>query len=141
MATLSLQDLQKARPALRAQLRPLAKKCTFGPAIQIYQDAPDKYTMVLSTYPNPFLMLQAKFTMTSFGKVEKLPFERAPNHFPWATLKASHVEEWADILLRPKRQEVAITLCKAMKKDLIAAAWHPRRVEKWLEAGVQLEDL
>jgi hypothetical protein len=27
------------------------------------------------------------------------------------------------------------------KKDLIAAAWHPRRVERWLEAGVQLEDL
>jgi hypothetical protein len=28
-----------------------------------------------------------------------------------------------------------------LKKDIIAAAWHPRRVEKWLEAGVQLEDL
>jgi hypothetical protein len=27
------------------------------------------------------------------------------------------------------------------KKDIIAAAWHPRRVERWLEAGVQLEDL
>jgi hypothetical protein len=25
--------------------------------------------------------------------------------------------------------------------ELIAAAWHPRRVEKWLEDGVQLEDL
>jgi hypothetical protein len=28
-----------------------------------------------------------------------------------------------------------------LKKDIIAAAWHPRRVERWLEAGVQLEDL
>jgi hypothetical protein len=141
MATLSLKELESARPALRVHLKHLAKKCTFGPGIQIWQTAPDNYTIVLTNYPSPFTLLQAKFTMTSFGKVEKLPFERAHNHYPWATLKASHIEEWMDTLLQPKRQELAITVCKAMKKDLIAAAWHPRRVEKWLEAGIQLEDL
>lgn len=29
--------------------------------------------------------------------------------------------------------------CAAVKEDLIAAAWAPARVERWLEAGVELE--
>jgi hypothetical protein len=30
---------------------------------------------------------------------------------------------------------------KALKEELIQAAWHPRRVAAWLESGVYLEDL
>lgn len=30
---------------------------------------------------------------------------------------------------------------KKIKEELIAKAWHPERVAKWLEAGVALEDL
>jgi len=30
---------------------------------------------------------------------------------------------------------------RILKKDLIAAVWHPTRVAKWVEAGVALEDL
>lgn len=30
---------------------------------------------------------------------------------------------------------------KRLKKDIIAAAWHPRRVSAWLEAGAALENL
>lgn len=28
-----------------------------------------------------------------------------------------------------------------IKEDLVAAAWHPQRVERWLEQGVELESL
>ena len=28
-----------------------------------------------------------------------------------------------------------------IKEELVAQAWHPRRVERWLEAGCELEDL
>lgn len=31
--------------------------------------------------------------------------------------------------------------CAALKEELMAAAWAPRRVAAWLEAGVELEDL
>jgi len=37
---------------------------------------------------------------------------------------------------RRKRIQQRVTL---IKEELIAIAWHPRRVEKWLEAGVALE--
>ncbi len=31
--------------------------------------------------------------------------------------------------------------CAALKEDLMAAAWAPARVERWLEAGVELETM
>jgi hypothetical protein len=38
-------------------------------------------------------------------------------------------------------KQFAMRRMKAIKPDLIAAAWHPRRVERWLEQGVELENL
>ncbi len=38
-------------------------------------------------------------------------------------------------------RQLAVRRMKAIKPDLIAAAWHPRRVERWIEQGVELEDL
>jgi hypothetical protein len=31
--------------------------------------------------------------------------------------------------------------CAAIKEELMAAAWHPRRVAAWLEAGIETEDM
>jgi len=30
---------------------------------------------------------------------------------------------------------------RTIEKELIAAAWHPKRVAKWLEAGIAIEDM
>lgn len=53
------------------------------------------------------------------------------------------VRQWLDNI-----QEATLGNCeqiqarnKAIKEDLVAAVWHPRRVERWLEQGVELEDL
>jgi hypothetical protein len=40
-----------------------------------------------------------------------------------------------DILAKAKAR------CARYKEELIAAAWAPARVEKWVEAGVDLEAL
>jgi hypothetical protein len=141
MATLSLRDLEQGRSTLRASLKPLAKKCTFGPAIQIWQENADTYSILVSTYPSPFTIVQAKFAISPFGKAKKIPFERKPNVYPWASLTQVQIEEWMDVLLQPKRKEFCKDFCAKIKRDLAAAVWHPRRVEKWVEAGIQLEDL
>lgn len=40
---------------------------------------------------------------------------------------------------------IYIKLCqdrtKLLKKDIAATVWHPRRVAKWIEAGISLEDM
>ena len=48
------------------------------------------------------------------------------------------VEAWAHNVIR---QEVAPRRINRFKEELIAAAWAPARVERWLEAGVELEAL
>jgi hypothetical protein len=51
---------------------------------------------------------------------------------------------WWHRLVREKRQRQrarAEARIAPIKEELIAAAWHPRRVAGWLEAGVDLESL
>lgn len=70
--------------------------------------------------------------------------------FGFSRRKVILEQRFNSILLRVKRRWVQrLRLRRLVHKakfqrivpELIAAAWHPRRVEKWLEAGVQLEDL
>lgn len=37
--------------------------------------------------------------------------------------------------------EKARERCQIFKEDLMAAAWHPRRVEKWLQEGYSLDEI
>jgi hypothetical protein len=56
-------------------------------------------------------------------------------------------EDLADSLVATVKQQHAAFLqsvkqrCNLYKEELIAAAWHPRRVESWLAAGVEIESL
>ncbi len=42
---------------------------------------------------------------------------------------------WAEWRLEIASKERVKERCIMIKEDLMAAAWHPRRVERWLEAG------
>lgn len=56
-------------------------------------------------------------------------------------------EDLADSLVTTIKQQQAAFFeavkrrCGLYKEELIAAAWHPRRVEAWLAAGVEIESL
>lgn len=45
---------------------------------------------------------------------------------------------WIEELAMKKRNQER---CFAVKEELMAAAWHPNRIERWLDAGVELEAL
>jgi hypothetical protein len=45
------------------------------------------------------------------------------------------------VVIETQKKRTARIVSKRIQKELVAAAWHPRRVERWLEAGLQLEDL
>jgi hypothetical protein len=42
------------------------------------------------------------------------------------------IREWQE---RPLSKQRTQERCRIIKEDLMKATWHPRRVEKWLEAG------
>jgi hypothetical protein len=44
------------------------------------------------------------------------------------------VARWLARVIEARRQQKR---CKHIKEDLMAAAWHPDRFEKWLQAGVE----
>ncbi len=45
------------------------------------------------------------------------------------------------VVIETMKKRTARIVSKRIQKELVAAVWHPARVERWLEAGVQLEDL
>jgi hypothetical protein len=145
MATLSLHDLEQGRPALRQLLRPLTKsqlpQTVRNLAIQIWEEQPGTFAIIASLCINPFTILTAKFMIDKYGTVTRVPHTPKRGVYGWFSASDSLLQQWVDSILQPKRQVLAITFCKGIKKDLVAAAWHPNRVSKWLEAGVQLEDL
>ncbi len=50
----------------------------------------------------------------------------------------AHIEEWFG---RPAAQARVVARTALFKEELIAAAWAPIRVQRWLEAGLEVEDL
>jgi hypothetical protein len=42
------------------------------------------------------------------------------------------IRDWQE---QPRSKQRSQERCRIIKEDLMKAAWHPRRVEKWLEAG------
>ena len=45
------------------------------------------------------------------------------------------------VVIETQKKRTARIVSNRIRKELVAAAWHPHRVERWLEAGVALEDL
>jgi hypothetical protein len=38
--------------------------------------------------------------------------------------------------IRVEEKKRSLERCNSIKEELMASAWHPKRVERWLEAGV-----
>ena len=45
------------------------------------------------------------------------------------------------VVIETQKKRTARIVSKRIQKELVAAVWHPARVERWLEAGIALEDL
>lgn len=56
----------------------------------------------------------------------------------WKDFYANIIWDWLQdcIYMKLCRDRIAL-----LKRDLIAAAWHPTRVAKWVDAGISLEDM
>lgn len=75
------------------------------------------------------------YTVWPDGTVVAYPNRQVPPGFPWAkmeTLFKTWITEISDEILRRK---TAYKVSNMIRKELIAAVWHPRRVERILEAG------
>ncbi len=145
MATLTLQELENARSDLREILKPLTKpqlsQTVRNLAIQIWEENPGTFIVTASLYTNPFTILTAQFMIDKYGTVTRIPCISKRGVYGWYSAKEHLLQQWVDAILQPKRQVLATSVCRLIKKELVAAAWHPNRVSKWLELGVLLEDL
>lgn len=146
MATLTILQLQDAAPQLRTIVQNLQKK-TLRIGIRIMPQSSNEFLLIVRNIPSPFVELEARFTITSDGSVTKIPFDRKrdgysfPNKYFWGTLKEVLIEQWVDSVFLAKRLEQSKKFCVQIKRELAEKVWHPDRVAKWVEAGIQIEDL
>jgi hypothetical protein len=71
-------------------------------------------------------------------------WEEVAQHHPTSPLKDSTLQSYVLALLKATRTAERMRLRSAMdriREDLMAAAWHPRRVAAALEAGLEVEEL
>lgn len=146
MTTLTVQQLQDAAPQLRKTIQSrLNKHARIGVRTLIVSST--EFMLIVRYMPSPFVELEARFSITSDGCVEKLPSAHLqkdysfPNKFSWGGFPVHAVERWVDDILLTKRLEQSKRFCAQIKRELVEKVWHPERVAKWLEAGIQLEEL
>ena len=138
---------------------PFAKTCIFVDLNSYYDfDAKTKKTSMILTsdssipmFMKPHLILEIDFILhdgrdfwlqldTSFLKNEKFTVMHpqrpsSPTPVSLIAIIDSIFAEWINAQLSQFRSEKRM---KILKEDLIAAAWAPRRVEAWLDSGVDL---
>ena len=69
-------------------------------------------------------------------------YKSLATHSPWSNGLAEILFQWLlDVKINLLAKYNSQRIMPKIKKDIIAAAWHPRRVSAWLEAGAPLEDL
>jgi len=62
--------------------------------------------------------------------------------YSWSKCLAEILFQWLlDVKINLLAKYNSQRILPKIKRDIIAAAWHPKRVAKWLDAGVALEDL
>lgn len=88
----------------------------------------------LREVPDGFDRLLQQGGVVNLNRMPFLPPQKDSESY-----RAYHLRLWAE-------QQVAQVArvqerCKAIKADLMAAAWAPQRLERWLEAGMELESL
>jgi hypothetical protein len=60
------------------------------------------------------------------------------NNFIYSSLHSDILDE---IRIYDSKIAQGKQFCKTIKEELVAGAWHPDRVEKWIYAGIDLDDL
>ncbi len=76
------------------------------------------------------------FTLERVGKLIRPRFHWRFNE-PQDLVMEAAVTEWVNLY----SGNIAIERCLTYKEDLMAAAWAPERVLRWLEAGIEMEDM
>jgi hypothetical protein len=60
---------------------------------------------------------------------------KPPPGFPWAKMETLFCEWFTDVSDQILRRKTAYKVSNMIRKELVAAVWHPRRVAKRLEEG------
>jgi hypothetical protein len=51
------------------------------------------------------------------------------------------VQQLNDVLMEPQRRDRCMERCAIYKEEIMMTVWHPKRVEKLLEMGYDIEDM
>ena len=82
-------------------------------------------------------LLETREDALAFGRV--YPFN--DDFFVTFDLDPYFKEFLEMVVIETQKKRNARIVSKRIQKELVAAVWHPARVERWLEAGIVLEDL
>ncbi len=85
---------------------------------------------------NPYWYSIVGFTLEKVGKFVQPQFHYRFNE-PRSEPMELAITEWVNLY----SGNLVIERCLAYKEDLMAAAWAPERVLRWLEAGIEVEDM
>lgn len=75
------------------------------------------------------------YTIWPDGTIVASHSGRPPPGFPWTKMETLFRDWLTDISDEILRRKTAYKVSNMIRKELIAAIWHPRRVERILEAG------
>lgn len=97
----------------------------------------EKYIAVLNVYIglDQRKLQCAQYLLYSNGIIES----RKPSEFFNRFLHSS-IYEWSKKMDTYSKNRIQART-RSLKKDILTAVWHPKRVAKWVEAGCALEDL
>jgi len=60
---------------------------------------------------------------------------------PYKPISVALIQKWLMVFSLVKAKRFAEAFTRKVKEELVAKAWAPERVAKWLEAGVNVEDM
>ena len=97
---------------------------------------------VLSFNPNAIPLLEK-----NPDKIDNFFISKNPNAIPWLEKNQDKVE-WNMISTNPSifepvynYEKMKERMSSTIAEELMRKTWHPSRIEKWLDMGVDLEDL
>ncbi len=97
----------------------------------------DEGIIVSATGPNEsYWYSRLGITLERVGKFVRPKFHYRFNE-PRSEAMEAAITEWVNLY----SGNLVIERCLVFKEDLMAAAWAPERVLRWLEAGIEMEDM
>ncbi len=76
-----------------------------------------------------------------FGLSDDKNFPFKDDYFVTFDVDPYMIEFLETVAIEAQKKRTACIVSNRIRKELLAVVWRPDRVEKWLEAGVELEDL